>query len=112
MTNSVWCAHLQLSWSRLALRSRPASRNGLSPGSFREGGTDAMPMDFVTDDASGPGRPTPVDRAYQKILTWTEEAAEGCAAALAPDVQEGSHESGPLCPCVDAASGAGADSRA
>jgi hypothetical protein len=53
------------------------------------------------------------DRAYQNILAWTAGIAEGCSGvSAAPNVQEDGHESGPLRPGVDTASGTCPDSPA
>src|SRR3954471_8550240 len=53
------------------------------------------------------------DRAYQEVLTWTEGLADE-PAGVSPDpgAREDGHESGALCPGIDAASGAGPDGRA
>ena len=51
---------LQLSWSRLALRSRSAGGSAGSEKSLSQGGTDATQMDDTPDDAAGSGRTAPL----------------------------------------------------
>jgi hypothetical protein len=64
ITNDKFClvrrTRLQLSWSRLALRRRPARPDAAVTESLPQGGTDAMPMDGASDDAAGSGWPTPL----------------------------------------------------
>jgi hypothetical protein len=62
IANDKFClvrrTRLQLSWSRLSLRDRSARVSALPAEALPQGGTDAMPMDRMSDDAAGPGRPT------------------------------------------------------
>jgi hypothetical protein len=64
ITNDKFClvrrTRLRLSWSRLSLRDRSARASAPPAEALPQGGTDAMPVDRTSDDAAGPGRPTPL----------------------------------------------------
>jgi hypothetical protein len=50
------------------------------------------------------------DRAYQEVLTWREERTDkAVGVARGPGARGDGHEGGPLCPGIDAASGAGSN---
>ena len=64
ITNDKFCwvrrTRLQLSWSRLALRSRSVAGSAGAEKSLGQGGMDATRMDRTPDDAAGPGRTAPL----------------------------------------------------
>jgi hypothetical protein len=65
ITNDKFCwvrrTRLQLSWSRLAVRSRSGLGSTVAATSLLPGGIDATtPVDCTPNHAAGPGRATPV----------------------------------------------------
>src|SRR3954452_8767345 len=64
IANDKFClvrrTRLRLSWSRRSLRDRSTRASAPSAEALLTGGTDAMPVDRTSDDAAGPGRPTPL----------------------------------------------------
>src|SRR3954447_3803431 len=61
IANDKFClvrrSHLRLSWSRLALRERSRRASTVPALSLQSGGTDAMPVDRISDAAASSGRP-------------------------------------------------------
>src|SRR4051812_34960293 len=64
IANDKFClvrrTRLRLSWSRRSRRDRSTRASAPSAEALLTGGTDAMPVDRTSDDAAGPGRPTPL----------------------------------------------------
>src|SRR3954453_15258879 len=64
IANDKFClvrwTRLRLSWSRRSRRDRSTRASAPLAEALLTGGTDAMPVDRTSDDAAGPGRPTPL----------------------------------------------------
>src|SRR5215213_283214 len=84
IANDTFClvrrTRLRLSCSRLSLRDRSTRAGAPSAEALLTGGTDAMPVDRTSDDAAGPGRPTPLGPGLPGAA-----GPSGPAAAGTPD---------------------------